>query len=174
MILASGLAGHPAFGRDGVRTIPMPSNGLPEQRSLQPSHVDPQHPARAVERGELSVVVDRAKVIRLPERTQTVVLGNPAIADISVQKNGIGILTGKSYGVTNLIALDAGGRLLAESILSVAAPTDSVVVVQRGLDRQTYSCTPVCQPSVVLGDSNSYFAEAKGQAEQHTQFATQR
>lgn len=128
--------------------------------------------ARAPERGELSVTVDRAKVIRLPERTQTVVIGNPAIADISLQKSGVVVLTGKSFGVTNFIALDGTGTMLAESMVSVTAPSDGTMIVQRGFDRQTYSCNPRCQPSVALGDAVPYFAEVKGQVEQHGQFST--
>jgi hypothetical protein len=46
--------------------------------------------------------------------------------------------------------------------------------VQRGLERQTYSCTPVCQPSIALGDAPGYFAETKGQIDQHSAFVGQR
>ena len=126
------------------------------------------------DRAELSVVVDRAKVIRLPERTQTVVIGNPAIADVAIQRGGLVVVTGKSYGTTNLIALDSTGAMLAESNVSVAAPSDNILVVQRGFERQSYSCTPLCQPSVVLGDSNTYFSDNRGQAESRNQFANQR
>jgi Pilus formation protein N terminal region len=103
-----------------------------------------------------------------------VIVGNPMIADLSVQKNGIVVVTGKSYGITNVIALDNAGSLLAESLISVQGATDSVVVVQRGLDRESYSCTPNCQPSILLGDSNKYFSENGGQAGQRNGLATQR
>ena len=83
-----------------------------------------------------TVVIDHAKVLRLPDRTQTVIVGNPAIADVAVQKSGILVLTGKSFGRTNLIALDGAGALLAESFVSVQAPDDAIVTVQRGLDRE--------------------------------------
>ena len=119
-------------------------------------------------------MIDHAKVLRLPERTQTVVVGNPMIADITVQRNGIVVVTGKSYGITNVIALDAAGSLIAESFITVQAATESVVIVQRGLERESYSCTPNCQPSILLGDSNKYFSEIGGQAGQRNGFATQR
>ena len=125
-------------------------------------------------RDTVAVMIDHAKVMRLPERTQTVIVGNPGIADITVQRNGIVVVTGKSYGVTNLIALDAAGVMLAESLVSVQAATDSIVVVQRGLERESYSCTPSCQPSVLLGDANKYFSENGGQAGQRNTLATQR
>jgi hypothetical protein len=134
-------------------------------------------PAAAVETipsptDSVSVVIDHAKVLRLPDRAQTVIVGNPMIADVSVQKNGILVLTGKSYGQTNLIALDGSGTLIAESLISVQAPEDAVVTVQRGLDRESYSCTPNCQPSLILGDANKYFAEVGGQAGQRNSLAT--
>jgi Flp pilus assembly secretin CpaC len=125
-------------------------------------------------RDTVAVMIDHAKVMRLPERTQTVIVGNPGIADITVQRNGIVVVTGKSYGVTNLIALDAAGVMLAESLVSVQAATDSIVVVQRGLERESYSCTPSCQPSVLLGDANKYFSENGGQVGQRNSLATQR
>jgi Flp pilus assembly secretin CpaC len=125
-------------------------------------------------RDTVAVMIDHAKVVRLPERTQTVIVGNPMIADITVQRNGIVVVTGKSYGITNVIALDAAGTLIAESFISVQAATESVVIVQRGLERESYSCTPNCQPSILLGDSQKYFSEIGGQAGQRNGFATQR
>ena len=131
-------------------------------------------PAAARADATVAVMVDHAKVIRLPERTQTVVVGNPFVADVAMQKNGVVVLTGKSYGTTNLIALDAGGTMLAESTISVQAANDAMVTVQRGLDRESYSCTPACQPALQLGDSKEYFAGVGSQAGQRNGFATAR
>jgi hypothetical protein len=122
----------------------------------------------------VTVMIDHAKVVKLPEKTQTVIVGNPIIADVTVQRNGILVVTGKSYGVTNLIALDAAGQLLTESLISVQAPNESLVTVQRGLERESYSCTPNCQPSLLLGDANKYFSEVGGQAGQRNSLASQR
>ncbi|MDB5589512.1 pilus assembly protein N-terminal domain-containing protein [Enterovirga sp.] len=167
--LALLVASGPAAARDAVRQVP--AAAAADETRPAPA---PAPRSRIGDRGEIQVTVDRAKVIRLPERTQTVVVGNPAIADMSIQKNGIVVLTGKSYGTTNLIALDSGGNMLAESTVSVGAPSEAVVVVQRGLERQSYSCTPNCQPSVILGDANGFFNENRGQADARNQFATSR
>lgn len=118
------------------------------------------------------VKVDHAKVVRLPAKAQTVIVGNPAIADVTVQRNGVMIVTGKSYGVTNLIALDAAGVLLAESLVSVAAASDSLLTVQRGLQRESYSCTPTCQPAAQPGDSKGFFDEIGGQTKARNAAAT--
>lgn len=118
------------------------------------------------------VLVDHAKVVRLPEKAQTVIVGNPAIADVSVQRNGVMVVTGKSFGVTNLIALDGTGALLAESLVRVGAASDNVLTVQRGMERESYSCTPTCQPSAQLGDGQKYFGEVEAQATSRNAQAT--
>lgn len=118
------------------------------------------------------VLVDHAKVVRLPEKAQTVIVGNPAIADVTVQRNGVMIVTGKSFGVTNLIALDSSGTLLAESLVRVSSASDSVVTVQRGMDRESYSCSPECRPSIQLGDGQKYFGETAAQASSRNAMST--
>ncbi len=89
----------------------------------------------------VTVFVDNAKVMRLPERTQTIIVGNPIIADVTLQKNGVIVLTGKSFGSTNLIALDGAGAMIAETTIRVDAAQTSVVTVQRGA-LVTVACVP--------------------------------
>jgi hypothetical protein len=120
----------------------------------------------------VTVLVDNAKLIRLPERTQTVVVGNPFIAEVTPQKNGVLILTGKSFGSTNLIALDSGGALIAETTIRVEASQQATITVQRGMDRESLSCTPNCQPSAQLGDATKYFESTSGQADRRRSLAS--
>src|SRR5476651_544203 len=51
--------------------------------------------------GIIAVNIDQAKLIRLPERVATIIVGNPLIADITLQVGGIIVVTGKGYGATN-------------------------------------------------------------------------
>jgi hypothetical protein len=105
----------------------------------------------------LVVTLDQAKVMRIPERTTTVVVGNPLIADISVQTGGMIVVTGKGYGTTNLIALDTRGNMLLEQPIEVRGPVEHVVIVYRGVDRESYSCSPKCERRITLGDTPAYF-----------------
>lgn len=110
----------------------------------------------------ITVNLDRAKVIQLPDKTSTVVVGNPIIADVTLLKRSNRmVLTGKGFGETNLIALDASGNALGESIIRVMPGTKSLVL-QRGMDRESYNCSPSCQPTVTLGDSSKYTGEIAG------------
>jgi hypothetical protein len=118
---------------------------------------------------ELVIVhLDQARISRLPERVSTIVIGNPLIADVSLQAGGLMVLTGKGYGVTNLIALDREGAVLSEFLIQVQAAADGVVVVYRGDARESYSCTPVCEPRIALGDAPPYFDAIIGQTGSRT------
>jgi len=110
----------------------------------------------------MTVTMDQARVMRLPAHVSTLVIGNPLIADASVQRGGLMVLTGKSVGSTNLIALDARGEQLLTIQIRVRAQNDSVVQVYPGLDRETYSCSPTCERTIAVGDSKTFFETALG------------
>jgi Flp pilus assembly secretin CpaC len=105
----------------------------------------------------IMVRLDQATLIKLPDRAATVVVGNPLIADVSVQPGGIAVITGKGYGGTNVIVMDRGGGVLSEKAIVVTSPPDHVVYVYRGPSRTTYSCNPDCSARVNLGDDPDVF-----------------
>ena len=112
----------------------------------------------------VAVNVDQAKLIRLPGRVATIVVGNPLIADVTLQTGGVMVVTGKGYGATNFIAMDRSGEILVDRIIQVEGPTDQLVTVYRGVERESYSCMPICQRRVTLGDGETYFKSTIGQA----------
>lgn len=121
-------------------------------------------PAAAVEATDVVVVrLDQARITRLPENVSTIVVGNPLIADVTLQAGGLLVLTGKGYGVTNLVALDRAGAVLSEFMIQVEAAQDTIVVVYRGAARESYSCTPDCSPRISLGDTQPYFDSTMNQ-----------
>jgi Flp pilus assembly secretin CpaC len=117
----------------------------------------------AAETKTVTVTLDKASLIRMPPKALTLVIGNPSIADVTVLKNnGMMVITGKSFGETNLIAVDADGSPVAESVIRVVQGADAMMVVQRGTERETYNCAPRCLPVVQLGDGR-VFGEAVAQ-----------
>jgi hypothetical protein len=84
------------------------------------------------------------------------------IADVSIQSGGMMVLTGKGYGMTNLVALDGSGAMLEQKTIQVLGARDSVVVY-RGVERESYSCAPKCERRITLGDSTDYFGATLGQ-----------
>lgn len=122
---------------------------------------------------DIDIVLDQAKIARIPERTSTMVVGNPLIADVSIQAGGMMVVTGKGYGVTNLVALDRTGRVLLEQTVRVRSPIDHIVVY-RGLARESYSCAPECERRITLGDSPEYFDSTLKQTGNRNSDAQQR
>lgn len=119
-------------------------------------------PAAADSRDTITVQLDNAKVVKMPAKAATIVIGNPSIADVTMLKgSGTMVVTGRGYGETNMIALDKQGEPVAESQIRVRG-SDRVLLVQRGLERESYSCTPACLPTVQLGDTRQ-FAETTQQ-----------
>jgi hypothetical protein len=113
-------------------------------------------PTSSVAADQLSVSLDQARIMKLPNRVATIVVGNPLIADVSVQSEGLLVVTGKGYGRTNVIVLDHSGAVLLETLVQVRGATDTLVVY-RGADRESYSCAPKCQRRITLGDAPAYF-----------------
>ena len=112
----------------------------------------------------IAVNVDQAKLVRLPTRVATIVVGNPLIADVTLQTGGMIVVTGKGYGATNFIAMDRSGEILVDRVIQVEGPTDQLVTVYRGVERESYSCMPICQRRVTLGDGGTYFKSTIDQA----------
>jgi Flp pilus assembly secretin CpaC len=106
---------------------------------------------------DIEVILDQARLVKLPERVSTIVVGNPLIADTTVQPGGLIVITGKGYGTTNIIALDRAGAVLMERTIAVSGPRANTIVVFRGMARTSYSCAPICQPAIVPGDVPAFF-----------------
>ena len=113
--------------------------------------------SHAKEPGDLNVNVDQAKLIRLKAHGAEVIIGNPSIADVSVQSSKLLILTGKSAGLTNLIVLDGSGDEVLNKKIFVSADSIRLVTVSKGARRETYTCSPNCNPALISGDSEVYF-----------------
>jgi hypothetical protein len=126
--------------------------------SVAPAHAD-----------DISVSVDEARIMKLPDRVATIVIGNPLIADAALQGGGVLVLTGKGFGSTNLLALDRAGKVVMNTNIQVVGPASrELVVVYKGIERESYSCAPECERRLTLGDSPAYFGAILSQSGSRT------
>jgi Flp pilus assembly secretin CpaC len=109
------------------------------------------------------VTVDRARVFRVPRPAATVIIGNPSIADATIEDERTLVLTGRSFGVTNLIILDADGNPIVDQTVVVRGHETNTVRIYRRSMRETLACAPVCEPTLTIGDNAIAFAFANEQ-----------
>lgn len=114
-------------------------------------------PATAFAQG-IKVETNQAKIVKLARPASTVVIGNPKIADASVQDETTIVLTGKGFGVTNMVVLGADGEAIVDEQVIVSRQDKSSVRVFRRADVQTLSCTPRCEAA--------YKSSAESESEQ--------
>ncbi|RWN45884.1 MAG: hypothetical protein EOS03_20080 [Mesorhizobium sp.] len=95
----------------------------------------------------IEVTMNQAKIVKLSRPADTIVVGNPAIADASVQDASTIVLTGKGFGVTNLVVLDTDGSPIVDEQVTVVRQAASSVRIYRRAEIQTMSCTPYCESS---------------------------
>ncbi|RUX45248.1 hypothetical protein EN742_30820 [Mesorhizobium sp. M4A.F.Ca.ET.020.02.1.1] len=95
----------------------------------------------------IEVTMNQAKIVKLSRAADTIVIGNPAIADASVQDASTIVLTGKGFGVTNLVVLDQEGSPIIDEQVTVVRQDASSVRIYRRAEIQTLSCTPYCESS---------------------------
>jgi hypothetical protein len=120
----------------------------------------------------MDVALDLASLLHVPPKTAMIVIGNPSIADTTEPRNGFVVVTGKGYGTTNLLALDASGAVLLETMIHVRRASERTLTVLRGAARETYSCTPRCEQTVTLGDAPDFFGGSSGQIGSRVGLAT--
>lgn len=90
----------------------------------------------AVATDNIVVYLNHDRLVKLPLKVATIVIGNPLMADVSLLKNDLIVLTGKSAGTTNIIALDRWGAVLLDKTMRVQrADDDDDIVVFRGDER---------------------------------------
>ncbi len=112
----------------------------------------------------VSVKVNMARILRINAPASTVIIGNPAIADVTIQDSRTMVLTGKAYGQTNLLVLDGAGSVVADAMIEVVQDQAGIVTVYQGDKRTSLACSPVCQPTIMLGDDMSFTGDTIGAA----------
>lgn len=116
-------------------------------------------PAASDDSGIIHVAIDEARLIKLERAASTIIVGNPAIAEVTPNSGALLVVTGRTFGETNLIVLDSRGHEILKRRLSVGGGAGSFVSVYQGAKRQTLYCTPYCEKIASPGDDAKSFEE---------------
>lgn len=103
-------------------------------------------PASAAEEQDLlRVFMNHARVLRLDRPVAKVIVGNAEVADATVADSTTIVVTGRSFGTTNLVLLDADGNAIADERVLVSIDEGNTVRVFKQTERSVLSCTPNCE-----------------------------
>lgn len=104
----------------------------------------------------LTVLVDRSQLMMLSADPGTVVVGNPSMADVSLNGRQL-FINGHSVGETNLMVFGQNGEKIADFDVTITQFGENAMTVftgsSAGTARLSYVCAPICQRSMIVGDS---------------------
>lgn len=96
----------------------------------------------------LNVEIDQSARVQLAAPAGSVIVGNPQIADVTVVDARTLFITGRGYGVTEIVAVDGAGRTVFQSQVVVTAGDSGRVRVWRGAQPTEMACAAACSPSI--------------------------
>ncbi|MEL6747009.1 MAG: pilus assembly protein N-terminal domain-containing protein [Pseudomonadota bacterium] len=117
--------------------------------------------AEGVPYQDFYVPYDQAKLMRLEQDVADVIVGNDTVASVQVNNRRLLIITGKTFGTTNMILLNRDGDVITHRRLVVRTNDQQVVNVTGGTERRSFACAPTCQPILKVGDNEEFFNSVK-------------
>ncbi|WP_457586881.1 pilus assembly protein N-terminal domain-containing protein [Ensifer canadensis] len=96
----------------------------------------------------MRVHMDHARVLKLDRPVSKVIIGNAEVADATVADARTIVITGRSFGTTNLVILDQDGNAIVDEQILVSIDEANTVRVYRQTSRTVLSCTPSCERHV--------------------------
>ena len=127
-----------------------------------------KHRVAARGAGGVSLAMDEVRVVTFPGAVSTVFVGNPTIADATVIDPHHAFILGKTFGVTNMIALNAQNQTIVNQQISVANRSGGMVTLNKGTNQFSYSCTKGhCESNPVPGDQKTFVEDTSATVASH-------
>jgi Flp pilus assembly secretin CpaC len=111
--------------------------------------------AASAQEDMLRVYMDHARVLKLDRPVSKVIVGNAKVADATVADARTIVLTGRSFGTTNIVLLDGDGNAILDERILVSIDEGNTVRVFRQTERSVLSCTPNCEQHSQQGEAAS-------------------
>ena len=148
------------------------SGVVPVHRKTVVRKVPVKHLAMHRSPSGVSLVMDQVRVVTFNRPISTVFIGNPTIADATVIDPYHAFLLGKTFGVTNLIALGPQSQTVANQQVTVVNRSGGVVTLNKGPNQFSYACTTShCETNPLPGDQRSFVDETQGTVSTHQESA---
>ena len=119
----------------------------------------------------IEVTIDQTVPVKLEGGAKTVVVGNPSIADINVESGSLVFVLGRSFGTTNIFAVDSEGKEVANFLVQVRADNTNTVTMFKKTSRETMVCGDTCQHAPMIGDSTESFEAIVQEAQTKAEMA---
>jgi hypothetical protein len=114
---------------------------------------------------------DQSQMIVLPAIPGSVVIGNPTIADATVEGTKM-FIHGRGFGTTNMLIMDMDGNQMADFEVSIRHMVPNTVALFKGPDRISYNCAPICEAETQVGDEITYFKMVADETKKKFELAT--
>ena len=112
----------------------------------------------------VKVTPDTAKLVNVAGKPATLIVGNPAYADVAAIEDKV-LVQGRNYGKTNVIVLDKEGRRLAQFDVVVTPGQPEEMTLFRDGKRTTYLCAPDCAQMMDTRDDYDEFRRTTSRIE---------
>ncbi len=105
----------------------------------------------------IRIEVNKASILKLTQTPSTIIIGNPALADITPQDNNVLVLVGKASGRTNIIILDDAGNVMHNYDIAIQEEQSGNLTMFRAGKQWSYSCAPYCERVINPNDDSDAF-----------------
>jgi hypothetical protein len=113
-----------------------------------------------------AVPLDQVRTVAFSKPAATVYVGNPSIAEINMIDARHAFVLGKSFGTTNIVALDSAGHEVANTFVTVSGSNGQMVTLTKGSTQTTFSCVGNhCEVAPQPGDA--HFGDVSGDISKH-------
>ncbi len=93
----------------------------------------------------MRVFMNQARILKLDRPISKIIIGNDKIADATVADAKTIVLTGRSFGTTNIVLLDREGNAVLDEMILVSIDEINTVRVFKQSERIVLSCDPNCE-----------------------------
>jgi len=102
--------------------------------------------------------LDHSQIFAMARTPATVVVGNPSIADVTIEGKNV-FLHARAFGSSNVLVFDEEGKQLADYDVTVQTGGDNNVIVFKDGYSESYVCAPLCESTLHIGDGDTYFKQ---------------